>query len=281
MLPFIKSQAYGNDFLLMERTAIGDRDPVALARAMCDRHMGAGADGLILYGVTPEGARMQLYNADGGRAEVSGNGVRCLAALVLDQRGAPPAGPAAGESTGRPVVIQTDAGAKTLTPIERSDGRITFRAAMGAARDVSPAEVLVGDRPVRAILLSMGNPHCVVPGTLPPEEEFRRLGSALERHPRFPEGTNIEFAEMRGPGALHILIWERGVGPTMSSGTGTCAAAAAIASLTPGDRDFTVTAPGGTQRVEIRADDIYLTGWAELVYEGRWPDARGDAGRPD
>lgn len=274
MLAFIKSQAYGNDFLLVEQNGLGEREPAALARAMCDRHAGAGADGLILYQLTPDGATMRLHNADGGIAEVSGNGVRCLGALVLQRRAEEARLGAAGPdaSVSRPIVIETDAGKKSLTPIGRpgAAGRLLFRAAMGQARDLRHVTIDVGGEAVRTILLSMGNPHCVIPGLLPTDERFRAVGAALERHPLFPDGTNIEFSEAQGPTTLKILIWERGVGPTMSSGTGTCAAAAAVASFTPGDHTFDVTAPGGTQRVECLGDGIYLTGWAELVFEGAW-----------
>jgi diaminopimelate epimerase len=277
---FIKSNAYGNDFLLVERAAAGDARAGDLARATCDRHAGVGADGLILYDLTAQGAVMRLLNADGSRAEVSGNGLRCLAALVIARRGAQlPEGSAAGAAPA-PVIIETEAGAKPLTPIARDHGRVTFRAAMGPARNVRQVEIDAAGERVDAVLLSMGNPQCVIAGPLPAEERFRRLGAALEHHPLFPEGTNVEFSEAVGPAHLKILIWERGVGPTMSSGTGTCAAAAAAASVMTGDRDFDVTSPGGTQRVEVRRDNVYLTGWAELVFEGEWPDRDRRGGGP-
>ncbi|MDE3155213.1 MAG: hypothetical protein KGN76_08920 [Acidobacteriota bacterium] len=283
-MKFIKSNAYGNDFLLVARQDAAGHRPDVLARTMCDRHAGVGADGLILFEPTADGATMQLYNADGGRAEVSGNGLRCLAALVVEQRqiGLPaPGGPAAGGPPLAPVVITTDAGPKALTPLSRSHERVTFRAAMGAARDIRQADIDVAGRRVKAVLLSMGNPQCVIPGPLPSEADFQAIGAALERHPMFPDGTNVEFSEAVGPTALRIRIWERGVGPTMSSGTGTCAAAVAAASFTTGDRDFDVTSPGGTQRVEVRGDNVYLTGWAELVFSGDWPDARERPPHPE
>lgn len=274
MFSFTKSHAYGNDFLLAEHDAIGDRDPAALTRAMCDRHAGAGADGLILYQMTPDGAVMRLHNADGGLAEVSGNGVRCLAALVLQRRAEQASADSDRNdpSVSRPILIQTDAGLKSLTPIGQpgAGGRLLFRAAMGIARDVRHVTIEVAGHHIKAITLSMGNPHCVIPGLLPDDAHFRAIGAALERHEMFPEGTNVEFSEAQTPTALKILIWERGVGPTQSSGTGTCAAAVAVASFKPGDHIFDVTAPGGTQRVECRQDGVFLTGWAELVFEGTW-----------
>ncbi|HVB38876.1 MAG TPA: hypothetical protein VND92_10075, partial [Vicinamibacterales bacterium] len=178
-MKFIKSNAYGNDFLLVARADAGDGRPDVLAQAMCDRHAGVGADGLIFYTLTADGAVMRLHNADGGRAEVSGNGLRCLAALVIERRGVRLPGPAVSGGAGAnvvppvPVVIETDAGPKVLAPISRFHERVTFRAAMGPARDVRQAEVDAAGGKVRAVLLSMGNPHCVIPGPLPTEDEFR------------------------------------------------------------------------------------------------------------
>jgi diaminopimelate epimerase len=101
-------------------------------------------------------------------------------------------------------------------------------------------------------------------------DRFRRLGVALEHHAEFPEGTNVEFAEVDSPDAVRILIWERGVGPTSSSGTGSCAALVAAAAFGGAARDADVIAPGGGQRVEWRDDSIYLTGWAEVLFDGDW-----------
>jgi len=99
---------------------------------------------------------------------------------------------------------------------------------------------------------------------------MHRLGRALEHHEAFPEGTNVEFASVEAPGRVRILIWERGVGPTSSSGTGACAAAVASAAFGGANRDVEVISPGGTQRVEWRDDGLYLTGWAEVVLQGQW-----------
>jgi len=118
--------------------------------------------------------------------------------------------------------------------------------------------------------MNFGNPQCIVLGPLPSDDRFRRLGSALERHDMFPARTNVEFTAVERPDAIRILIWERGVGPTTSSGTGSCAALVAAASFGGALRDATVAAPGGSQRVEWRADGVYLTGWAEVVCLGEW-----------
>ena len=123
---------------------------------------------------------------------------------------------------------------------------------------------------VTAIGARMGNPQCVVLGPLPDADRFNRLGPALSTHPMFPAGTNVEFAQVEAPDRVRILIWERGVGPTTSSGTGTSASAVAAAAHGGAARAIDVVAPGGTQRVEWREDGVYLTGWAEVVLEGDW-----------
>lgn len=141
---------------------------------------------------------------------------------------------------------------------------------MGPASDVRQMSLMAGGETLNAVVLSMGNPQCVVLGPLPDEERFRRLGAALEHHSRFPEGTNVEFALVESPARVRILIWERGCGPTRSSGTGSCASAVAAASFGGALRDVEVVAPGGPQRVEWLEDGVYLTGWAEVVCEGDW-----------
>jgi len=168
------------------------------------------------------------------------------------------------------VTIDTEAGPKEVVRLARSNDRQRFRTAMGAPADVRQVTVTAGAETLQAVVMNLGNPQCVVLGPLPPEDRFRKLGSALERHPMFPAGTNVEFAFVEQPDTVRILIWERGVGPTTSSGTGSCAALVAAATYGGAVRDATVVAPGGFQRVEWRDDGVYLTGWAEVVCEGEW-----------
>ena len=259
MLPFTKAHAYGNDFLYVVEDALAGRNPVPLAREMCDRHTGVGADGLIVYDVTPDGPVMRLFNADGSLAEVSGNGVRGLAAILLRRNG-----------TGGEVTVRTDAGPKHLVRTEGSGARQTFRAAMGLPKDLVSESISAGGETLRAAIMDFGNPQCVVLGTLPDHERFSRVGAALERHARFPHGTNVEFATVESRDVVRILIWERGVGPTQSSGTGSCASLVAAAAFGGADRQAQVVAPGGAQRVEWLDDSVYLTGWAEIVFDGVW-----------
>src|SRR5262249_22469040 len=129
------------------------------------------------------------------------------------------------------VTIETEAGPKRLTVTARSDGRQTFCAAMGLPDALRQVPIEAARESLLVVALGMGNPQCVVLGHLPGEERFRRLGEALERHPAFPDRTNVEFAEVESPGVVRILIWERGVGPTSSSGTGSCAALVAAAAF--------------------------------------------------
>ena len=263
-LDLTKAHAYGNDFVYLEADHLDRPDGPELARTICARHTGAGADGLILFRTTDAGAVMRLYNADGSFSEVSGNGVRGLAAVCCWRE------VRAGRAVPRAMVIGTDAGDKALEVLSSEPPRFTCRTAMGLPTGVRKVAVDVGGRPVEAVVLRVGNPQCVVLEPALDEERYRRLGAALEHHPFFPEGTNVEFAVVERPDLVRILIWERGVGPTLASGTGACAAA--VAAMTHGGavRDVTVASPGGAQRVEWREDGLYLTGWAEVVWEGRW-----------
>lgn len=258
---FVKSHAFGNDFLLLHRRELRrEEDLSALARAVCDRHRGLGADGLIVYDMDEGRASMRLLNADGSRSEVSGNGLRCLAASIArDTR----------LTRGTTIDIDTEAGAKRLELLNEVGGRYTFRAAMGQPEQVTRARISVGGEQVDAITLRVGNPQCVVLGDVT-ETRLHTLAAALAVHPHFPEGTNVELATVEAADRVRILIWERGVGPTEASGTGACAAAVAAIQYGGAGRDVEVEAPGGTQRVEWREDGLYLTGWAEVVAEARW-----------
>jgi len=266
MIRFAKAHAYGNDFLYVDASQVLPASLDSLAVAMCDRHTGIGADGLIVFRRTAGGGEMTLFNADGSRSEVSGNGARGLAALLLD----------ADSAANASVIVETEAGPKQLTRQGRSGARHTFRAAMGLPADVREATLDAAGRRVRAVVLNFGNPQCVVLGRLPDESTFRAVGAALERHPSFPHRTNVEFAVVEAPGRVRILIWERGVGPTESSGTGSCASLVAAASFGGAERSAEVIAPGGVQRVEWLDDSVYLTGWAEIVCRGDWLRAAAD-----
>ena len=263
MIHVVKGHAYGNDFLLspLDAARSAGSDCGELARAMCHRHQGIGADGLILYELRANGAAMTLLNADGSPSELSGNGLRCLAAHLAHTQQLP---------AGTVVSVDTDAGVKTLELLSIQGRRYSFRAALGAPTDIHEVTIPVMGESVRATILGMGNPQCVVLGSLPDAERFARLGPALSTHAMFPAGTNVEFAHVEAPDRVRIVIWERGVGPTTSSGTGSSASAVAAAAHGGASRDVQVIAPGGAQRVEWREEGVYLTGWADLVLEGAW-----------
>ena len=255
-----KAHAYGNDFLFVASSEVSAGLP-DLARRLCHRHEGIGGDGLIVFDLRPSGATMRLFNADGSASELSGNGLRCLAALVARSQSL---------SMGATILIQTDAGQKRLDLIGREGERYTFRAAMGMPEDLRQVEIPVAGETVHATVLRMGNPQCIVLGPLPDADRFHRIGPLLSTHSMFPAGTNVEFAHVEAPDRVCILVWERGVGPPNSSGTGSSASAVAAAAHGGAAREVDVIAPGGTQRVEWRSDSVYLTGWAELVMEGDW-----------
>ncbi len=257
----VKTHAFGNDFLLVEAAELTTTTSAsALARAVCERHRGIGADGLLIYRREHHGATMRLLNADGSPSEISGNGLRCLAAWMA-QTGAPDA-----------IEIETEAGVKQLQLLGRDGPRFTFRAAMGQPEGIRQERIAVGDgadNEIDAVTLRVGNPQCVVLGEVT-EARLHTVAAALAVHPHFPAGTNVELAAVEAPDRVRILIWERGVGPTEASGTGACAAAVAAMRYGGAAPDVQVVSPGGVQRVEWREDGLHLTGWAEIVAEVRW-----------
>ena len=217
-IEFIKAHAYRNDFLFIEESLVQADRTADLARAVCNRHSGIGADGLIFYRRTTSGAAMKLFNADGTVAEVSGNGVRCLAAIVV---GDAPPDPAAIEDVPE-TVIETDGGIKTLTLLSAAPPRYTFRAFMGEPQQLEQRQLEIDGEQVEVVVLSVGNPQCIVLTDRLDETRFRRLGPALATHTAFPAGTNVEFVhvERPRPGANPDLgarrradhrLWHRGV----------------------------------------------------------------------
>lgn len=279
-MEFMKLQALGNDFLLIEGSAAG---PAAgygsLAVRLCDRHFGAGADGVVVVSQAAPGsgadASTRIFNADGGEAEVSGNGTRCVAAyLRATGRWAADAGP---------IRIGTAAGVKTV----RLAGDGSYETEMGAPRLASaevPAavdpplervvghELALGDERLVVTVTSIGNPHCTTFVDDVEAVDWRRLGPLVERHPLFPKRTNVEFVQVLGPDRIRVRFWERGAGETLSSGTG--ASAATVASVLNGltNRSVAVETPAGELRVRWREEDdlVLLAGPAEPVYSGVW-----------
>lgn len=263
----VKAHAYGNDFLLVESAAVatlaGPAERSALARRLCARHTGIGADGLMFVTPTDRGAVTRLLNADGSRSEISGNGIRCVVAWLARIRDL---------REGSTVVIETEAGDRDVRILGRSGPRIECRAAMGAAVDPHEEVLRVAGHDVRCVVLNIGNPQCVVLGDAESVSQARlhTIAAGLATHDRFPEGTNVELATVEAPDRVRILIWERGVGPTEASGTGACAAAVAAVRFDTAQSPVEVVAPGGTQRVEVTPDGVWLTGWAEVIGQVDW-----------
>jgi diaminopimelate epimerase len=254
----IKAHAYGNDFLICEANQIDARaDRPDVARRACDRHRGIGADGLMFV---TETAEIQLWNADGSASELSGNGIRCVAAWLAESRGLKP---------DTEIVLRTGAGARRLRMLETRSRAYKFRAAMGAPTELRQERLTVAGESVTAAVMRVGNPQCVVLGPATPER-LHSIAAGLATHSFFPEGTNVELATVESPVRVRILIWERGVGPTEASGTGACAAAVAAAAYGGAQRSVDVVAPGGTQHVEWTDDEIWLTGWAEVIGTIDW-----------
>jgi diaminopimelate epimerase len=277
---FVKMQGTGNDFLLVEGQG-QERDWGALARAMCDRHYGVGADGLIL--VLPSeraDVRMRLFNADGSEAEVSGNGARCLVKYAVERGLARPRG-------GR---LRVEAASGVLeAEVLGDEGRVgRVRLSMGAPR-FAPQEVPVvtemeppivdmplevEGRTLAVTCLSMGNPHAVLFVDRPVDEyPLEDVGPKVERHPAFPDRVNFGVARVIAHDRMELRVWERGAGETLACGTGSTAAmvAAHLKSLV-GDR-VDITQHGGGLTVEWAGrGEVYLGGRAEFVFEGEWAE---------
>jgi diaminopimelate epimerase len=181
---------------------------------------------------------------------------------------------------GASVTVATGAGPRTLEVLRAEGASYEFRAQMGQPTDLQQAQIDVHGERITATVLGMGNPQCVILGPLPGQERFDRLGPALSTHPRFPAGTNVEFAHVEAPDRVRILIWERGVGPTTSSGTGTAASAVAAIAHGGAARRLTVVAPGGSQAVEWTDAGVSLTGWATVLMDGVWTGSVPRAAAP-
>jgi len=319
-VPFAKYQAVGNDFvvvsaskflLLARRTphillTIAGAEPpqslwaIALARSICHRQMGVGADGLlvILPGRAGHQARMFVFNADGSSAEMSGNGIRCAAAYLLERgqqvkRRAKTGGRSASPRTLR---IETGAGVKSLCVVEAEETRWVFRVGMGKPI-LAPGKIpfhgadagpVVGfPLPVRggslgATVTSMGNPHCSVFVEDFDAVDWSAMGRAIEGYEIFPNRTNVEFIRVLSRTEIEVRFWERGVGQTQSSGTGSCAAVVACILNRRTARKVRVRTLAGILEVAWPENgEVSLTGPVELVARGTYylaPPSGGNQG---
>jgi diaminopimelate epimerase len=255
-IPFVKATACGNDFLIID-FAHAPNDIYEFSRRICDRHNGVGADGVEwTLPATDADVRVRLLNADGSEAEISGNGTRCVAAWFC------------AENQRDSVVIRTGAGLKTCELKARDGSSFQFRSSMGQPEvgDDFSIKFTYGD--VSGTPVSMGNPHFVV---FVPQFElgWQAIAEQISKHHDFKHGMNVEFVRAPADGGIEVRFWERGVGETMSSGTGSCAAA--VASIHRGyvSSPVAVQAPGGIQTVEW-SDEVHLTGPATLLCRGEF-----------
>lgn len=272
-LPFTKMHGISNDYVYVNAFTTTVPDPVTVARMVSDRHTGIGGDGLILICPSDTAhARMEMYNADGSRGEMCGNGIRCVGKYVYDH----------GLARANPLKVDTDAGVKTLFLELKNDrvARVTVdmgepilegpRIPVAAPAQVIDQPLEVAGRSYRVTCVSMGNPHCVTFVDAVAPLELEKLGPTFEHHPFFPERVNTEFIQVVSPSELHMRVWERGSGETWACGTGACAAAVAAMLNHQAGRRVTVHLRGGDLEIEWRAEDnhVYMTGAAEEVFEG-------------
>ena len=282
-LKFWKMHGTGNDFVIAEaEPGAGDRDWGALARRVCDRHFGVGADGLILS-LPSEVAdsRMRIFNPDGSEAEMCGNGIRCFVKFAFDQGLVRSSGGTMTVQT-MPGVVRTQANFDETGAVESvrtSMGRPTFAPQdVGARIEHSPP---VLDLPLEAAgeslsltLVSMGNPHAVAFIDTPPAGyDLARIGPAVEHHELFANRTNFEIVQVLDRSHIVMRVWERGVGETLACGSGACAATVATRLHGRAGDDVEVTLPGGTLRIEWDGEgEAYLSGPAVRVFAAEWSE---------
>jgi len=256
-IPFTKAHGAGNDFLLTPADQVPDCDLPSVARAICDRHTGIGADGWMLL----RGSTIRLFNADGSEPEMSGNGTRCAAALLIDS------GQAADHLT-----ITTGAGAKHLRLLERRGRQFLFEMDMGRPKYEQAHlrwSLPLSSGPLEVTTLDVGNPQCVVFVDEFPAN-WESLGAEIERHSRFPKRTNVSFVRSMDRHTIEVRFYERGAGVTLSSGTGSTGAAAAAILREVAASPVTVLTPAG-ESLNLRWDNsIYLTGPAEIIGKGEF-----------
>jgi len=281
LLNFTKFHGFGNDYIVLEENAIEDVLSVnELVRSICDRHYGAGADGIVTVRRSQtEGADFaaRIFNSDGSEAQISGNGTRCAVAYLYYS----------GQWSEPVLNLKTLAGVKRYTLLETlSPGHYWFEAELGLPHfDSASIPMITADPHARVTnyplqvdgmmfgitAVQTGNPHCVIFVEDFESVDWRRLGSLLETHEAFPQKTNVEFVRVIDRNNIEIRIWERGVGETLSSGTCSCGAAIASMINDHADRRVSVHTEGGLIQVEWRDDDqIAMTGRADIIYRGEY-----------
>ena len=274
MIPFVKGHGLGNDYLVLNRKDLDFLlNPVAVQR-LCHRNWGIGSDGILLL-VNSSNADfgLRIFNPDGSEAEKSGNGLRIFA-KYLYEHGHAKRPVFSVETKGGVVECQCHVAGGRVASVTVEMGQVTFRAQeipmSGPDREVVGIPLKVNDHALKVTALSVGNPHCVIFRDRLDEAEVRCLGPLIEHHPVFPNRTNVQFAKVEGRDRVAILIWERGAGFTLASGSSSCAAAAAAVKNDFCDQGrVTVEMPGGELIIEVRADwSLRLQGPVEEVCAG-------------
>ncbi len=269
-VPYTKAHGSMNDFLLTRSADVPSGDMHELAKAICHRHAGVGADGWLIVspGDSECTAAIQLINSDGSDSEMSGNGTRCAAAFLL--------------SDGRPevdqLVIRTGAGLKHLLVLNHSGNEWRFEMNMGKAyytKEEVRALLPVASGPLDVTILNVGNPQCAVFVT-DFDMDWRKLGAEIEWHPRFPKRTNVSFVRPVDRHSIEVRFWERGAGETMSSGTGSTGAAFAALLRGVVDSPVRVETPAGVLNLRLEQEEILLTGPAEIIAAGEFNWKRGE-----
>jgi diaminopimelate epimerase len=274
LIPFTKAHACGNDFLIVTEDAAGDLDRAALTRRLCDRHSGIGADGIEFFawinksGTGPNSGRIRLHNADGSIAELSGNGTRCVAAWMAETL---------GSHAGDTLEIVTDAGPRIcrIDSVHLGDAfTVEVTTGMGVPRFLPHTLQLSGGTEIVGVEVVTGNPHFVIlvdsAAFTVAGKPWQAVGAEICTHREFPHQTNVEFVRVVREQEIEIRIWERGVGPTSSSGTGSSASATAALALRRCVSPLTVVAPGGPQTTAWGGpgQELFLTGPATLIARG-------------
>lgn len=260
---FAKAHSLGNDFLYVEEKNLPrEVDLPVLARHICDRHRGVGADGLVLFRGENGRFAMRVFNCDGSEAEMSGNGLRALGACLRFS----------GRVREERIVVETVAGARVLELLREEGTRFELKASMGAPQDpVVGVRLDVDGRTLDMTILSMGNPHAVLFVDPLDFNLLRDLGQLIERHPRFPNRTNVEFVHVLSRHEIAVGFWERGVGETGASGTGSSAAAVAAILNNKVEERVSVKCPGGVLEVSWPdRKEVFVVGEAILVAEGEY-----------
>lgn len=278
-MDFVKMHGLGNDFVFIEDKTGQDKDFTALARAMCNRHTGIGADGLIvIVDSRVADVRMRIINSDGSEAEMCGNGIRCFAKYVYDNgiiekkrfTVETPAGIMEPEITvgadNKAELITINMGRPSFNrseiPMEGADGRVLNE------------DLCVNGANWKITSLLMGVPHTVTYVDDVDTVDIEKIGPLFEKHEAFPKHTNINFAQQMDDRTVKVRTWERGAGATLACGTGSCSVA--VASFLNGrtGREVDIQLPLGTLHIEYREEDgnVYMTGPAAVSFTGTWPD---------